>query len=567
MASELPADGGGSTLEGAPRLVVSTSQASFGGGDSRRSAAYTGAQVVIEDSDEEGLPGDGRRRKWFTFKKLSAYLGPGFLMSIAYVDPGNLESDLQAGATTACSLLWLLLLSTLMGFVLQMLAARLGIATGWDLAEHCRNEYHWLPRYVLWVQTEIAIIGSDIQEVIGSAIALNILSFGHIPLWAGVVITTLDCFIFLYVERTGIRKLELLFAIFIGVMVGTFGWMFAIVGPSSVEIASGLFIPTLDSTNIHQAVALLGALIMPHNLFLHSSLVHSRHINYRRPEKVKEAAAFFAIEGALALAVTLVINIFVIAVFAAGFYGKSTQEEIGLGNAGNYLRDRFGVSVMVIWALGLLAAGQSSTMTGTYTGQFVMCGFLDLQIKPWQRTFVTRGIALLPTILVALLCRDPTALDTFTQALNVLQSVQLPFALIPLLSFTSSKRIMGHMVNSAGMQALSWGIAAVCMAINGYLVISQLENLPTSLAFRAVFYTFIACYLFFVAYLVIGPTGVRHVQRSLSLADVQSPVPASWLTRGAANKFDLHGRPGRGDAVADSSASASQPLLADQRDD
>jgi len=547
-----------------PRLTVSYSEGDLNE-DSRRSAAYSGAQVMIAESDDEDvLPGGaGRsRRHWFTFKKLYAYLGPGFLMSIAYVDPGNLESDLQAGATTSCSLLWLLLLSTLMGFVLQMLAARLGIATGWDLAEHCRNEYHWLPRYVLWIQTEIAIIGSDIQEVIGSAIALNILSFGHIPLWSGVIITSLDCFMFLYIERKGIRKLEMLFAIFIGVMVLAFGWMFAEVGPSSTEITSGLFIPTLDSTNIHQAVALLGALIMPHNLFLHSSLVHSRHINYRRPEKVREAASFFAIEGALALAVTFVINIFVIAVFSAGFYGKSTEDEIGLGNAGEYLRERFGVSVMIIWALGLLAAGQSSTMTGTYTGQFVMCGFLNLQIKPWQRTFVTRGIALLPTMAVSLFCRDPIALDTLTQALNVLQSVQLPFALIPLLSFTSSKRIMGHMVNSLSMQILSWCIAAICMTINGYLVVSKLEDLPDNLFFRVFFYAFLTCYVLFILYLVVGPTGVRNVQRSLSLADVQSPVPASWQTRNGTAKFNLHGRINQ----PPSGSSSAEPLLQNQQD-
>mmetsp|Transcript_8741 Transcript_8741/g.25182 ORF Transcript_8741/g.25182 Transcript_8741/m.25182 type:complete len:557 (+) Transcript_8741:281-1951(+) len=530
-------------------------------------AAYSNTQlVIIHDSDDEGDESNQRTKGWFSFKKLMAFLGPGLLMSIAYVDPGNLESDLQAGATASCTLLWLLLLSTTMGFFLQMLAARLGVATGWDLAEHCRIEYHWFPRYLLWIQTEIAIIGSDVQEVIGSAIAFQILSRGYIPLWAGVVITSLDCFIFLYVERGGIRKLEMLFAFFITVMFGAFGWMFTEVGPSPAEITRGLFIPTLNKQNIHQATALLGALIMPHNLFLHSSLVHTRHINSRRKDKVKEAVRFFAIESAMALLVTFFINIFVIAVFSAGFYGNSTIDEIGLGNAGKYLENRFGLGVVIIWGLGLLAAGQSSTMTGTYTGQFVMCGFLNLNIKPWQRTFVTRGVALLPTLAVSIICQSPTALDKLTQGLNVLQSVQLPFALIPLLTFTSSKRIMGYMVNSLPMTILSWCIATTCLSINGYLVISQLDELPASALFRVPFYIFVSLYLLFVTYLVISPAGMRGMARNLNMEVAPSPVPASWLTRQRLQDFFKEATSSgqeeeEGTAAAAANGGAAEPLL------
>jgi NRAMP (natural resistance-associated macrophage protein)-like metal ion transporter len=229
---------------------------------------------------------------------------------------------------------------------------------------------------------EVAIIGSDIQEVIGSAIAISLLSNGSIPLWAGVLTTAVTAFILLFVERWGYRALESLFGGLIGIMVVAFAVMYAKAGVPALEVLEGFALPRLPRAAIPQAVALVGSLIMPHNIYLHSALVQTRRLHASSASTKREALTYFGLESAIALFIAVLINLFVIAVFAAGFYG-SGADDIGLATAGLHLGERFGGFVVYIWALGLLAAGQSSTMTGTYTGQFVMAGFLDLQINPW----------------------------------------------------------------------------------------------------------------------------------------------------------------------------------------
>ncbi|KAH7277052.1 hypothetical protein KP509_39G032100 [Ceratopteris richardii] len=444
----------------------------------------------------------------FSWKKLWLFTGPGVLMSIGYLDPGNLESDLQSGAIAGYSLLWLLMWATMMGLIIQLLSARLGVTTGYDLAEICREVYPFWTRIILWLMAEVAIIGADIQEVIGSAIALRILSFGYIPLWGGVLITGMDGFVFLFLENFGIRKLEVLFEVLILVMAVSFACMFAQAQPSMRDLLAGLIIPRVSSSTVSQAVGVVGALIMPHNIFLHSALVQSRTINISSIAHVKEALRYYTIESACALLISFIINLFVIAVFSEAFYGTDIAESIGLANAGEYLQAHFGnryFPILYIWAIGLLAAGQSSTMTGTYAGQFVMSGFLDLRVKRWIRAVMTRAVAILPTVIIALIFDGSNErLDTLNEWLNVLQSIQLPFAVIPLLCVVSSKQIMGFFRVGPIMMVLSWIIALLVVVINGYLLVEFCSTFVTpTVSLISLLGIAAALYIIFIIYLVI----------------------------------------------------------------
>ncbi|XP_070535761.1 natural resistance-associated macrophage protein 2-like [Ptychodera flava] len=435
----------------------------------------------------------------FSFRKLWAFTGPGFLMSIAYLDPGNIESDLMSGAIAGYKLLWVLMWSTVMGLVLQLLAARLGCVTGHHLAQVCHREYSPVPRIVLWLMMEIAIIGSDIQEVVGSAIAINLLSSGKVPIWAGVLITGVDTFTFLFLENYGLRKLEAFFGALITTMAAAFMYMYITVKPDQVEILKGLFIPYCHNCStdaIDMAVGTVGAVIMPHNIYLHSALVLSRYINRGQKSKVKEANMYYAIESAIALFVSFIINLFVVAVFAEAFYNR---EDPSLRAAGIWINDKYGEAMKIIWGIGILAAGQSSTMTGTYAGQFVMEGFIQIRWAKWKRVLLTRSIAMVPTVLIAALATRQ--LDSLNEWLNILQSIQLPFALIPVLHFTSSQRIMGDFKNGSITKIVVWVLALVVMGINIFLVVQEVPRhwyyyLPISIIGLV--------YCLFVLYLAIG---------------------------------------------------------------
>ncbi|KAE8626741.1 hypothetical protein XENTR_v10006729 [Xenopus tropicalis] len=387
---------------------------------------------------------------WFSFRKLWAFTGPGFLMSIAYLDPGNIESDLQSGSVAGFKLLWVLLAATIIGLLLQRLAARLGVVTGLHLAEVCNRQYPKVPRIILWLMVELAIIGSDMQEVIGSAIALNLLSAGIIPLWGGVLITIIDTFFFLFLDKYGLRKLEAFFGFLITIMALTFGYEYVRVSPNQGELLKGMFFPyckDCGAPQLEQAVGIVGAVIMPHNMYLHSALVKSREINRANKKEVREANKYFFIESSIALFISFLINVFVVAVFAEAFYGKTNQEvfneclnksspqsnlfpnntdplQVDIFKGGVVLGCFFGAPALYIWAVGILAAGQSSTMTGTYSGQFVMEGFLNLKWSRFARVFLTRSIAITPTLLVAIF-QDVQHLTGMNDFLNVLQSLQV----------------------------------------------------------------------------------------------------------------------------------------------
>ncbi|CAH8472060.1 unnamed protein product [Heterobilharzia americana] len=499
-------------------------------------------------------------KQGFSFRRLWAFTGPGFLMSIAYLDPGNIESDLQSGAVANYRLLWLLLLATLMGLFLQRLAARLGVVSGRHLAEVCYDEYPAPARIILWLMIEIAIIGSDMQEVIGTAIAINLLSAGYVPLWAGVLITILDTFTFLFLDKYGLRKLELFFGFLITVMAVTFGYEYVVVKPDQRKLLRGMFVPSCPGCGwpeLEQAVGILGAVVMPHNFYLHSALVKSRNVDRTNTLAVREANMYFFIESALALVVSLMINVFVVGVFGAGFYGKNTTQvfenctlqghipvrftdaastfepdSVDLYTGGIFLGCEFGLACLYIWAIGILAAGQSSTMTGTYSGQFAMEGFLNLKWKRWQRVLLTRSIAILPTILTTIF-KGIGDLTGMNDLLNVLMSVQLPFAVIPLLTFTSSRGVMEDFSNSIPVMIvanlISIGVVSINLFLGGVVIKARLPPHWGVYLGMGILFTF---YLGFIFYLIWF--GIRHVWLSR-----KTPVTVAAL--GSNYNLDMDG--------------------------
>ncbi|CAJ2648402.1 metal transporter Nramp2-like [Trifolium pratense] len=442
----------------------------------------------------------------FSWKKLWLFTGPGLLMSVAFLDPGNLEGDLQAGAIAGYSLLWLLMWSTIMGLFIQLLSARLGVATGRHLAELCREEYSNWARLVLWFLAELALIAADIQEVIGSAIALKILSHGVLPIWAGVVITAFDCFFFLFLENYGVRKLEGVFAIFIGTMGFSFAWMFFDTKPSEEELLMGLLIPRVSSKTLRQAVEIVGCVITPHNVFLHSALVQSRDIDIRNKGQVQEALNYYTIESSIALLITLVINLSVITVFARVFYNTEQAKDIGLVNAGQYLEDKYGggfFPILYIWGIGLLAAGQSSTITGTYAGQFITEGFLKLNIKKWLRALITRSCAIVPTMIVAIVFNTSEgSLDTLNEWLNVLQAIQIPFALIPLLTLVSKQEVMGTFRIGPLLERVAWTVVVLVIMLYGYMLLDFFLSEVKGLLFGFLVFLGAAAWISFIVFLL-----------------------------------------------------------------
>ena len=475
----------------------------------------------------------------FSFRKLWAFTGPGFLMSIAYLDPGNIESDLQSGAVAGFKLLWILLLAHVMGLLLQRLAVRLGVVTGMHLAQVCYRSYPKIPRIILWLMVEVAIIGSDMQEVIGTAIALNLLSSGRIPLYAGVIITITDTIFFLFLDKYGLRKLEAFFGVLISVMAITFGYEYVAVQPNQGDVLKGMVIWYCSSCSkkaVEQAVGIVGAVIMPHNFYLHSALVHSREVDRENEKQVKEANKYFFMESGIALFISFIINLFVMCVFGAAFYGRRVVDVIekcpsinetliGQGydlngslpvdiyKGGLFLGCYYGEIAKYIWAIGILAAGQSSTMTGTYAGQFAMEGFLNIKWQRWKRVLFTRSVAILPTVMVAAFS-NINRLTGMNDILNVVQSLQIPFALIPLLHFTSTVNIMQHFQNGVAMRAFISCLGFGVIGINFYFVISYMSYVTAWWALALIIFAMI-CYGTLVLYFATAATGLHKKMASL----------------------------------------------------
>ncbi|KAL6525054.1 hypothetical protein OROMI_030647 [Orobanche minor] len=393
-----------------------------------------------------------------------SYVGPGFLVSLAYLDPGNSKHGYE--------LLWVILIGLIFALIIQSLAANLGVSTGKHLSEICRAEYPMMVRYCLWVLAEIAVIAADIPEVIGTAFALNILF--NIPVWVGVLCTGFSTLLLLGLQRYGVRKLEMLIAILVFIMAACFFGELSFVKPPPKQVIKGMFIPKLSGQGATgDAIALIGALVMPHNIFLHSALVLSRKV----PNSVRginDACRYFLMESGFALFIAFLINVAVISVSGTVCSGnnlskdiKDSCDDMTLNSASFLLKNVLGRSSSTIYAIALLASGQSSTITGTYAGQFIMQGFLDLKMRKWLRNLMTRCIAITPSLIVSVIGGSSGAGRLIIIASMIL-SFELPFALIPLLKFSSTSTKMGPHKNSIYIIVISWILGLGIMGINIY---------------------------------------------------------------------------------------------------
>lgn len=405
------------------------------------------------------------------FRKLLAFMGPGALIAVGYVDPGNWATSIAGGSEFGYTLLSVILISNLMAILLQSLAAKLGIATGRDLAQASRDSFSKKTSFALWVLAELAIIATDLAEVIGSAIALNLL-FG-LPLIVGVIITALDIFLVLLLQHRGFRYIEVIVITLMVTILVCFGVELFMSHPEIKEVLYG-FIPqkevVTNPTMLYIALGILGATVMPHNLYLHSSIVQTRQ--YERSLKGKKEAIKFAfIDSTFSLTVALFINAAILVLAASAFYYSGHTEVAGIEDAYKLLNSVLGSGVAsVIFAVALLASGQNSTLTGTLAGQIVMEGFLNIRLKPWIRRLITRVLAIIPAVIVTALygARGTNELLILSQ---VVLSMQLSFAVIPLVMFTSDKRKMGVFVNGFWLKGLAWLVAIFIAILNIYLLI------------------------------------------------------------------------------------------------
>ena len=405
------------------------------------------------------------------WRKMVAFAGPGFLVAVGYMDPGNWATDLAAGSKYNYSLLSVIMISNLMAILLQSLAVKLGVVTERDLAQACRDHYSKPVSFLLWIGCEIAIAACDLAEVIGTAIALQLL-FG-IPLLIGVCLTAADVLIILFLQNRGFRYIEALVISLIGVIAFCFGLEILFSRPEFAGIARG-FAPSTDVLRdpgmLYIAIGILGATVMPHNLYLHSSVVQTR--NYERtPEGKREAIKFSDIDTAVALTLALFVNAAILIVSAATFYRSGHSEVAEIGDAYKLLTPLLGVTgASTLFALALLASGQNSTLTGTLAGQIVMEGFLNIRLKPWLRRLITRLVAIVPAVIVTAFygSRGTANLLILSQ---VVLSMQLSFAVFPLVLFTSDNRKMGEFVNAAWVKALAWTTAVFIAVLNAWLLV------------------------------------------------------------------------------------------------
>jgi len=403
-------------------------------------------------------------------RKMLAFIGPGLIVAVGYMDPGNWATDLAGGAKYGYVLLSVILISNFMAILLQHLALKLGIATERDLAQACRDNYSRPVSLMLWVGCEIAIAACDLAEVIGSAIALNLLF--HLPLVIGILLTAGDVIVILFLQYKGFRIIESIVGGLILLIGMSFAYEMFVSNPSLPLFFANLLPRPEIVTNpgmLYIAVGIIGATVMPHNLYLHSSIVQTRA--YERNEEGKKMAVHFAaIDSATALFAAFFINAAILILSAAAFHGTGHQDVADIHDAYNLLTPVLGASMAsIIFAIALLASGQNSTLTGTLAGQIVMEGFLNIRLRPWVRRMLTRLIAIIPAVIVASMYGEKGAgnLLIFSQ---VVLSLQLGFAVVPLVIFTSDKKKMGSLVSSLWLAVLSWVVTAVIVVLNLYLL-------------------------------------------------------------------------------------------------
>jgi manganese transport protein len=403
-------------------------------------------------------------------RKILVFAGPGYLIAVGYMDPGNWATDIGGGSKFGYALLSVVLISSLMAMFLQALSAKLGIATGRDLAQACRDHYSRGMSIFLWIICELAIAACDLAEVLGSAVALKLL-FG-VPLLFGVILTAFDVLLVLALQGRGFRIIEA----FVITLIGTIGVCFAyeifFARPLWLEAAHG-FLPTAEILRnkemLYIAIGIIGATVMPHNLYLHSSIVQTRAFGQNDKGR-REAIKYSVIDSTVALGFALFINAAILALGAAAFHTRGLNEVADIAEAYKLLSPVLGVGLAsTVFALALLASGQNSTLTGTLAGQIVMEGFLQIRLKPWIRRLVTRTIAIVPAILVIGFAGE-AKLTSLLILSQVVLSFQLPFAVIPLVQFTSERAKMGKFVNSGFTTAVAWIVTAAILFFNGELL-------------------------------------------------------------------------------------------------
>ena len=410
------------------------------------------------------------------WRRLFGFLGPGFLIAVGYMDPGNWTTDIAGGSQFGYTLLSVIMISNLMAILLQSLSLKLGVATDRDLAQLCRERYGRTVSFLLWIGAEIAIAACDLAEVIGSAIALNLLF--HIPLFYGVLITGLDVLLILLLQRWGFRWIEALVITLIATIIVMFAMQLFLSRPEYGPALRNLLVPSSSIiTNpimLYIAIGMLGATVMPHNLYLHSSIVQSRQ--YKRTPAGRREAIFMAnLDSALALTVALFVNAAIVVVAAAVFHRSGHLEVAAIEDAYRLLSPLVGASAAsTLFAVALLASGQNSSITGTLAGQVVMEGFIHIKLQPWLRRMITRSIAIIPTIIVVWFTGE-RGTEKLLLLSQVILSLQLSFAVVPLVIFTGSRTLMGEFVNSRLLQAVSWIVAVLIAGLNAWFLVLMLK--------------------------------------------------------------------------------------------
>src|SRR3954463_16091038 len=445
------------------------SKREFGGGGRLQADGWRQPSVSVSLPEVHGsVPVPLTGGFW---KKLLAFAGPGYLVAVGYMDPGNWATDLAGGAQYGYTLLAVIMLSNLMAILLQALAARLGIASGRDLAPACRDHYSRGTTFFLWVLCEIAIAACDLAEVIGAAIALNLL-FGLPMIW-GVCLTSADVLLVLWLQHHRFRYVEALVVLLIVGIAGSFAVELALARPDLGGMLKGLFVPdphiVTNPAMLYIAVGILGATVMPHNLYLHSSIVQTRQYDETNEGK-REAVRFAFIDSTIALSIALFINTAILIIAAASFHTTGHHGVGEIQDAYKLLTPLLGAGASTGFALALLASGQNSTLTGTLAGQIVMEGFLNIRLRPWLRRLITRAIAIIPAAVVAVLYGESGTAKLLVLS-QVVLSMQLSFAVFPLVRFTSEKAKMGEFANPVWLKALAYTVALVIAALNIWLLV------------------------------------------------------------------------------------------------
>ncbi|HLD53527.1 MAG TPA: Nramp family divalent metal transporter [Sediminibacterium sp.] len=417
----------------------------------------------VHETVDTTLPRKGWRR-------ILAYIGPAYLVSVGYMDPGNWATDLQGGAKFGYQLIWVLLMSNLMALLLQSLSARLGIVRRRDLAQANRETYPPLVNFCLYILAELAIAACDLAEVLGMAIGIHLLT--GLPILWGTVITVLDTFLFLFLQRWGIRKLEAFIIALVAIIGMSFLVQILIAQPAMGEVVGGLVPGFLDNGALYIAVGIIGATVMPHNLYLHSALVQTRKIN---PDKkgIKTAIKYNLIDSTVALNAAFLVNTAILVLAATVFYKTGNTDVAKIQDAHHLLEPLLGSALApILFSVALIAAGQSSTITGTMAGQIVMEGYLHLRINPWLRRLLTRLIAIVPAVFVIVIYGDDKVDDLLIFS-QVILSLQLGFAVIPLIHFVSDKATMGDFAIGTKTKVLSWLVAIILVFLNVNLVADE----------------------------------------------------------------------------------------------